>query len=67
VQISSEGSSKIQLVVTDISGKTIQMKELNIIGGVTSLLIDTDNLAKGTYVLQLLSDGETFNSVRFIK
>ena len=66
IQMSVDISKQITFVLTDLLGKTIKTKILNLSDGINNCYLSLDNLAKGTYVLSI-NDGSNLISKEIIK
>ena len=66
IQISVDKAKEIKFVLTDLFGKTIKTKVLNLGNGINNCYISLDNLAKGTYVLSI-NDGNILITKEIIK
>ena len=53
-------------MVTDITGKLISKKAINVNAGITRLAIASEKLSAGMYVIQVVSNNQT-DKVFFIK
>lgn len=58
-------NSRIQLIITDVQGRTIRLEEFMQVEGEQQLEIETSDLEPGTYILTLLSPTDKTN-LRFI-
>ncbi|MER3499680.1 MAG: hypothetical protein C4308_14155, partial [Chitinophagaceae bacterium] len=67
VQIESPNAQKFSLVVTDLSGKTLQTTDVSIDAGVTTLPISVSQLAGGTYLLRVISGEGESQVLKFVK
>ncbi len=68
VKVSSTGENKITLLVTDLSGKTLLNKVINIINGESDTSLNVSHLTAGTYLLKMLSaDGRETVVKKFVK
>ena len=68
VSIDAPNSEQSTIVVTDIYGKTILTKSINIIEGSNLINIHIQHLSNGTYFLKLVSNKQTETSIqKFIK
>ena len=65
--VSSAQSGKVELVMLSIDGKEIQRKTVEVIAGSNAILLETQNLAKGVYIVRgIFSNGQT-NTLPFVK
>ncbi|GEM_PF-1396389 len=55
VQISSPVKDKVTIFITDVAGKILQRKEINVDPGHTIVPLDISQLAKNIYLLKLVS------------
>jgi hypothetical protein len=67
VEISSnEDLSDSQLIITDLSGKVISTRIINVLQGKTQAIFENQELQLGTYIIQLKSSNHNIQPVRVI-
>jgi hypothetical protein len=59
-------SSKLTVIVTDVLGKIVKTETFSVQEGATTLPLNLNNLAQGTYILTI-NDGETIATQRIVK
>lgn len=59
VQVQSPKAQQVELRMTDVAGKVIQLYTYDIAEGLTTLQLTTTNLAEGLYFLELISGTST--------
>lgn len=64
--LSTENISKAELRVADLTGKIISTRTLNIVEGNNQVLFDGNDLKMGTYIIQLVSEGNEFKPVKVV-
>ncbi|MCX6210101.1 MAG: T9SS type A sorting domain-containing protein, partial [Bacteroidetes bacterium] len=68
VVISSPVDNKVNIVVTDITGKVVKTQAAQITVGNNNSQIDVSNLATGTYLMKVMcSNGCTSTTTKFVK
>ncbi|CAF4971381.1 unnamed protein product [Rotaria sp. Silwood1] len=68
VVISSPVDDKVNIVVTDITGKVVKTQSAQIAVGNNNSQIDVSNLATGTYLMKVMcSNGCTSTTTKFVK
>ena len=68
VVISSPVDNKVNIVVTDITGKVVKTQAAQISVGNNNSQIDVSNLATGTYLMKVMcSNGCTSTTTKFVK
>jgi hypothetical protein len=67
VEISSnEDLSDSQLIITDLSGKVISTRIINVLQGKTQAIFENQELQLGTYIIQLKSSNHNIQPVRVV-
>ncbi len=66
VEILSEDNTDAIFEITDVSGKIISRRILNILKGENQLFFDSLNLAQGSYFLKLSSDNVQFKTIQLV-
>jgi hypothetical protein len=59
VAIEAEASEKATIVITDLSGKRVYNGAAAVASGLNNVRIPVNNLAKGTYVVRVMLNGQT--------
>lgn len=67
VEISSNGDmQEVQVQLTDLAGKIIAVRQVNVLEGKSQVLFDGSVLSAGMYTASLMSGSQRLNAVRFI-
>ncbi|MGB4843201.1 MAG: T9SS type A sorting domain-containing protein, partial [Ferruginibacter sp.] len=66
LNISSAISSKIDLIIIDVSGRLIKKQMVNLIAGFNAVPVEVGKLAAGTYYVYGIAGGEKSKPVRFV-
>lgn len=68
LSLSSNEAKAVQLVITDVTGKTVLAKNLQVVAGSANHSIDVDGLKAGTYFVKILCNaGCTLTRSKFVK
>jgi hypothetical protein len=67
LNITSAEQKKIEILVSDIAGRIMFKQTINLIAGFNTVDMNVDNLAKGTYTIQGIVEGEKSKLIRFVK
>jgi len=67
VEISTEEDLRdSQLVITDLTGKIISTRNINVLQGKTQAIFENQELQLGTYIVQLISGNQRMQPVRIV-
>ena len=67
LNITSADNQQIKIIITDHSGKTVQLMNRSLIAGFTSLNMDFSNLAAGVYSIAVFSENGEKRLSKFVK
>ncbi len=67
VEVNTENTFMAEVVVYDLTGRIISSKNEQLHSGVNTISIDLDNIAPGTYVLQMRNGDQQFVSSFIVK
>ena len=67
LQISSAIPLKIELLITDASGRLMKRQTVSLVAGYNSLPVQVANLAAGTYQVYGFIDGSKSKTIKFVK
>jgi GEVED domain/Secretion system C-terminal sorting domain len=67
LNITSAEQKKMEIMINDIAGRVVSKRSLNLIAGFNTIDMNVDNLAKGTYTIQGIVEGEKLKLIRFVK
>jgi hypothetical protein len=68
LNVSAAKAETIGVIITDMQGRTIERKQVNIIGGYNAIPMDISKLAAGTYNVQVTSSiGDKSKVLRVVK
>jgi hypothetical protein len=67
VEISTDQNlNDSQLIITDLSGKVISTRNINVLQGKTQAIFENQDLQLGTYIIQLNSSNHNIQPVRVV-
>lgn len=61
VRIDAERNERAVLIITDLSGKKIINKTINVVGGPNMFEVPMDNVSRGSYIVTIQLGNETIN------
>lgn len=67
VLISSDGAKAVQLVITDLVGKTVSSSTISLQDGDNNVSTNVSNLSSGNYLIHVLHKNQKSNLVKMIK
>ncbi len=67
LNVTNAVASKMDITIVDMQGRLVQKQNLSAIAGFNSLTINVNNLAAGTYTIQVTVADEKSRIVRFVK
>jgi hypothetical protein len=67
LNITSAEQKKMEILVSDIAGRVVAKQSISIIAGFNAIDMNVYNLAKGTYTIQGIVEGEKSKLIRFVK
>ncbi|MES2776739.1 MAG: T9SS type A sorting domain-containing protein [Bacteroidota bacterium] len=67
LNVSSVAPAKMEIIVTDMSGKLVQKQQANIVSGSNTISINMQQLASGTYQLSGFTAAGKAATIRFVK
>jgi GEVED domain/Secretion system C-terminal sorting domain len=67
LNITSAEQKKMEIMISDIAGRVVSKRSLNLVAGFNIIDMNVDNLAKGTYTIQGIVEGEKSKLIRFVK
>ena len=65
LSINSQNDSEIQVQILNINGQLVSANTFAVTGGTNVLTLDTENMAKGVYFVQIIS--EDLNTIEYIQ
>lgn len=65
--LSSPNRDKVQMVISDMSGRIMMQRSLNVETGSNTLPVDVSALAGGTYIVKMISGGGDVTTGKFVK
>lgn len=67
VSVTAERNANEQIMVTDLTGRTVMQENVNMVKGLNNIHLDVNGLSAGTYILILRNETNQITSTRFIK
>jgi len=67
IELFSETTSQVELIYTDITGRMIMHKQLDVHRGTNRFSFNTGNSSKGIYCLYAVSKTGKSNMIKFVK
>ena len=67
VIINALKAGKVEIAVSDLSGKTALKQSSSVIAGTNSINLELSNLAPGTYQVVVVNEGGEKKAIRFVK
>jgi hypothetical protein len=67
LMLSSPVRDKVQMTVTDMSGRTVMQRQMNVETGTNNLPINVSALAGGTYMIRLIDSNGEATTGKFVK
>ena len=67
LMVGSPAKDKVSLVVTDLAGKTVMLRSLNVETGSNTLPVNVSALASGTYFVKMISSNGEASTGKFVK
>jgi hypothetical protein len=67
LNITSAEQKRMEILISDIAGSVVAKQSTSLIAGFNAIDMNVDNLAKGTYTIQGIVEGEKSKLIRFVK
>lgn len=67
LRINTVEKKQVTVVISDLSGRTLNSQQTYLLAGANQVLLLTDKLTRGTYFVSVLSSGEKAASLKLIK